>query len=442
VADLILNVFLHDTGHHEASWRHPASSVERINDVGFYADIARTAERACLDAVFLADVPGLLYDTGHRLSHGLEPVALLSALSAVTERIGLIGSASTTLHDPYTLARLMATLDHVSRGRAGWNVVTTYSDAAARNYGLDDTGRHADRYARAEEFLEVVGALWDSWEDDAVVADRERGVLFDVAKVHPIDHAGERYRVRGPLNLPRSPQGRPVLVQAGSSNTGRDFAARHAEVVFTAHQQLQDARAFRDDVRAHAASFGRDPDRVRVLPGISPVIGDTEAEARDLARTLDELTVPAYGLAQLGLMTGGMSFDHLDLDEPVPAEMFRGAGTVTDNVRGRFQVVAGIVEREAPTLRGLLHRLAGARGHHVVAGTPAQVADTILAWVDGGAADGFNVMPPLFPQLFDAFAEQVVPILQDRGRFRTAYAGTTLREHYGLPRPASRYAAG
>ncbi|WP_341674790.1 LLM class flavin-dependent oxidoreductase [Niveibacterium sp. SC-1] len=434
---LVLNAFLHDTGHHEASWRHPDSSAERINDVRFYQEIARKAEAAKFDSVFLADVPGLAYDTGHRLSHSLDPVTLLSAVAAVTSRIGLIASASTTLSDPYTLARQFATLDTISGGRAGWNIVTTYAKAAARNYGLDDMPPHADRYRRAHEFLDVVTKLWDSWEDDAFVVDRASGVLFDVDKVHPIDHEGEFYRVRGPLTLPRSPQGRPVLVQAGASNDGREFAARHAEAIFTAHQTIGDAQAFYADIKHQAAAFGRDPDRVLILPGISPFVADSAQEARQLAREFNELTIAEYGLAQLEVMAG-QSFADLDLDDKVPLERFGRAGDVLDNKRGRRQVVANIVERENPTLRELLHRLAGARGHNVVAGTPTQVADTIAEWFTSGAADGFNVMPPLYPQLFEVFVEKVVPILQERGLFRTEYDGASLREHYGLPRPAGR----
>ena len=435
---LVLNAFLHDTGHHEASWRHPRSSAERVLDVTFHQDVARSAEAAKLDAVFLADVPALMYETGHRLSHGLEPVTLLSAVAAVTRRIGLIATASTTFHDPFTLARLFSTLDHISRGRAGWNIVTTFSNAAALNYGRQTSGSHAERYARAQEFLDVVSKLWDSWEDGAVAVDRESGQFFDPSKVHAIDHVGVHYKIKGPFNAPRSPQGRPVYVQAGSSNEGRGFAARNAEAIFTAHQTLADAQAFYADIKSRAKALGRNPNHVKILPGISPFIGDTEKEAEELYRYFNELTIPAYGLKQLSNMTGA-SLDHLALDEKVPAEIFAGAGDVLDNRRSRFQVVANLVERERPTVRELLHRLAGARGHKVAHGTPLQIADTIQEWFENGAADGFNVMPPLYPQLLDAFTSKVVPILQERGLFRADYTGSTLREHYGLPRPESQY---
>lgn len=437
---LNLNAFLHDTGHHEASWRHPDSSAERTLDVSFYQDIARRAEDAKLDAIFLADIPAVLAPGGHRPVSSLEPITLLSSIAATTSHLGLIATASTTFHEPYNLARLFAALDIVSGGRAGWNIVTSASPAAAPNFSSQPLPPSNERYERAEEFLEVVTKLWDSWQDDAVVIDREAGVFADPDKVHSIDHVGRHFHVRGPLNVPRSPQGRPVYVQAGSSNDGRAFAARHAEAIFTAHQQIGDAQAFYADIKNRARQLGRNPDHVKVLPGISPFVADTEAEAKDLYDGLNELTVVSYGLTQLEALTA-TSLGHLNLDERVPLELFGPAGNVLDNSASRKQVVANIVERERPTLRELLHRLAGGRGHNVVYGTPLQIADLIHEWFDNGAADGFNVMPPLYPQFLDAFTSKVVPILQDRGLFRTEYSGATLRDHYGLPRPASGYEA-
>jgi FMN-dependent oxidoreductase (nitrilotriacetate monooxygenase family) len=436
---LSLNAFLHDTGHHEASWRHPDSSAERAFDVGFYQELAHKAEAAKLDAVFFADIPAQIANTPYRASHGLEPINLLTAIAVVTEKLGLIATASSTFNEPYNLARAFATLDHISGGRAGWNIVTTYNQAAAQNFGLDDVPSDDERYARAQEFLDVANQLWDSWEDDAVIRDRERGLFFDPEKVHQISHSGHYFKVQGPLTTPRSPQGRPVAVQAGSSNTGRAYAARNAEAIFTAHQTLSDAQAFYADIKTRAQGFGRRPEHVLILPGISPFIGDTEAEAKELYDYFNSLTVPAYGLAQLEKLVG-VSVGELDLDERVPLGIFGQAGNVLDNNRSRKQVVANIVERDHPTLRELLHRLAGARGHNVVHGTPVQIADIIQDWFEHGAADGFNVMPPAYPLLFDAFTDKVVPILQERGLFRTEYAGSTLRDHYGLPRPESQYA--
>ncbi|MFD3747010.1 LLM class flavin-dependent oxidoreductase [Nocardia sp. NPDC058633] len=435
---LSLNAFIYPSGHHEAAWRHPDSRPDRIYDVSYYQEIGRTAEAAKLDAVFFADGPALRTDVRHNAAPGLEPITLLTAIAAATTHLGLIATASTTYYEPYNLARLFSSLDHISGGRAGWNIVTTGTDLAAANFGLDRHPDHAERYARAREFVDAVVGLWDSWEDDAIVLDRAAGVYADPDKIHPIDFIGEHLSVRGPFTAARTPQGRPVLVQAGASNEGRTFAGQYAEAIFTAHQRLSDAQAFYADIKSKAAEFGRTADEVKILPGISPFIADTEAAAVRLEREFNELTVPEYGIKQLESITG-TSLRTLALDEPVPVEVFAGAGDVTDNARSRLQVVAGIVERERPTLRGLLHRLAGARGHRVFAGTPEQVADTIEEWFTQGAADGFNVMPPYYPGGLEVFAETVVPILQQRKLFRTEYTGTTLREHFGLARPRSQF---
>ncbi|MFD3509499.1 LLM class flavin-dependent oxidoreductase [Nocardia sp. NPDC058666] len=436
---LSLNAFIYPSGHHEAAWRHPDSSPDRIYDVSYYQEIGRTAEAAKLDAVFFADGPALRTDVRHNAAPGLEPITLLTAIASATTHLGLIATASTTYYEPYNLARLFSSLDHISGGRAGWNIVTTGTDLAAANFGRAAHPDHAERYARAREFVDAVVGLWDSWEDDAIVLDRAAGVYADPDKIHPIDFVGEHLSVRGPFNAARTPQGRPVLVQAGASNEGRAFAGKYAEAIFTAHQRLSDAQAFYADIKSKAAEFGRTADEVKILPGISPFIADTEAAAQRLEREFNELTVPEYGIKQLESITG-TSLRTLALDELVPVEVFAGAGDVTDNARSRLQVVAGIVERERPTLRGLLHRLAGARGHRVFAGTPEQVADTIEQWFTQGAADGFNVMPPYYPGGLEVFTETVVPILQERGLFRTEYTGTTLRDHFGLARPQSQFA--
>ncbi|MBF6517595.1 LLM class flavin-dependent oxidoreductase [Nocardia cyriacigeorgica] len=436
---LSLNAFIYPAGHHEAAWRHPDSGADRIYDVSYYQQIGRTAEAATFDAVFFADGPALRTNVEFNAAPGLEPITLLTAIASATTHLGLIATASTTYYEPYNLARLFSSLDHVSGGRAGWNIVTTGTEAAAANFGLDRHPDHRERYARAREFVDAVVALWDSWEDDAIVFDRAAGRYADPDKIHRIDFAGEYLRVRGPFSAARTPQGYPVLVQAGASNDGRAFAGRYAEAIFTAHQRLEDAQRFYRDIKERARGFGRNPDHVKILPGISPFIAGTEAAARRLEREFNELTVPEYGVTQLESIAG-KRLRHLKLDEPVPYELFADAGDVTDNTQSRLQVVAGIVERERPTLRGLLHRLAGARGHRVFAGTPEQVADTIEEWFRHGAADGFNVMPPYYPGGLEVFTETVVPILRERGLFRTEYSGTTLRDHFGLPRPESRFA--
>ncbi|MGW0906009.1 LLM class flavin-dependent oxidoreductase [Streptomyces sp. NPDC002853] len=435
--ELHLNLFVYPGGHHEAAWRHHASDPARILDIDFYQDLARRAEAATFDGIFFADGPALADNVRYASRFRLEPFTWLSAIAAVTSRIGLIATASTTYSEPYNLARLFASLDHLSRGRAGWNIVTTGAPQAALNFGLDAHPVHAERYDRAREFLDVVTKLWDSWEDDALVADQKNGLFADTDRIHAIDHEGPRLKVRGPLNTPRTPQGRPVYVQAGSSEDGRAFAARYAEAVFTAHQTLRNGQDFYADLKKRAAGLGRDPDKVLVLPGISPFIGSTEAEARALHDEYNELTQPEYSLQLLHRMLG-LRLTAEQLDGPVPRDLIETGGERGNG--SRFQVILDIIDREQPTVRGLLHRLAGARGHRVIAGTPEQVADQIQEWFEQGAADGFNVMPPGLPGGFDLFADEVVPILRARGLFRTAYTGTTLRDHYGLARPESQYA--
>jgi FMN-dependent oxidoreductase (nitrilotriacetate monooxygenase family) len=436
---LRLNLFVYPGGHHEAAWRHPGSDIGRILDISYYQELAQHAEREKLDAVFFADGPSLADNIRYASRFRIEPFTWLSGIAAVTSRIGLIGTASTTYLEPYNAARLFASLDHLSKGRAGWNIVTTGAPDAAYNFGLDAHPVHADRYERAAEFVDVVTQLWDSWEDEALVADPESGVFADPELIHRIDHAGRHFRVRGPLNTPRIPQGRPVYVQAGSSEDGRSFAARYAEAIFTAHQTLESAQEFYADIKRRAGGVGRDPSQLLVLPGISPFIGSTEAEAIALKEEFDELTQPAYSIDLLRRLIG-VDVSGYDLDGPFPRELVSLQGDRKESSRSRL--VVDIIDREHPTIRQLLHRFAGARGHWVLAGTPEQVADRIEAWFTRGAADGFNVMPPWLTGGFDAFAEQVLPLLRARGLFREEYKGTTLREHYGLDRPASGFAAG
>jgi FMN-dependent oxidoreductase (nitrilotriacetate monooxygenase family) len=433
------NLFIMDTGHHEASWRLPGSDPLAHIDVGYHERLARIAEAAKFDSVFLADSPVLWNDPGRRPNGRLEPITLLTALARATERIGLIATASTSYNDPYNLARRFASLDHISGGRAGWNIVTTAGDDAARNFGLDAQPAHAERYERAAEFVEVSRKLWDSWEDDAVVADAGRGVHAEADRVHAIDHAGRFFRVRGPLNLPRSPQGHPVLVQAGSSEDGKDFAARYAEAVFTAQQTLAEGQAFYAGLKRRAAAAGRDPDGVKILPGIVPVLGSTEAEARALDAELDRLIVAEHARDRLAKLLH-VEPERLALDEELPASL--PAEDEIEGAKSRYTLVVELARRERLTVRELIGRLGGGRGHRTFAGTPEQVAETIEHWGTHGAADGFNVMPAVLPSGLELFAEHVVPILQRRGLMRREYEGTTLREHYGLARPAGQYAAG
>ena len=433
---LHLNLFIHSRGHHEASWRHPAASPLALTDIRYYQELARKAEAGLFDSIFLADTLALGDDVAHAGRTWLEPITALGALAVSTSHIGLIATTSTTYTEPYNLARQFASLDHMSGGRVGWNIVTSWAVGAARNYGGTSQISHADRYERAEEFMQVVTALWDSWPDDAITDDRASGQYAKAEEIRAIDHAGTHYRVAGPLNIPRPPQGRPVFVQAGSSDTGRRFAARHAEAVFTAQMEKATAREFYADLKSLVKAEGRAPDQALILPGLSPVIGSTEAEAQRTARDLNDLTDPEVGRKRLSGRFGGHDFSHLPLDRTLTAEDFPDPGTV-EAARSRTEVIVGLVRREKTTLRQLLAYLAGARGHFTTAGTPEQIADLIEDWFNDGAADGFNVMPPVLPAMLDVFVAEVIPLLQRRGLFRTAYEGETLRDHFGLVRPAA-----
>ncbi|GGN42037.1 FMN-dependent oxidoreductase (nitrilotriacetate monooxygenase family) [Actinoplanes campanulatus] len=431
---LHLNAFLMSVGHHEAAWRLPESDPYADLNVEHFKNLARIAERGKLDSLFLADVPVIFDQVGRRPSGILEPTVLLTALAGATQHIGLIATASTTYNEPYNLARRFASLDIVSGGRAGWNIVTTAGLDSARNFNLDALPTHRDRYERAAEFVDVSVKLWDSWDDDAIVADKETGVWGDEDRIYPPAHQGRYYSVAGALNLPRSAQGRPVLVQAGSSENGRNFAAKYAEAVFTAHQTLSDAQAFYDDLKRRAAEHGRDPDHVKILPGIVPLIGATESEARELEAELERLIRPEYALTQLADLLG-VEPGELSLDAPLPANL--PEEEQIEGAKSRRTLIVNLGRREGLTVRELIGRLGGGRGHLTFAGTPVQVADKLEHWYESGAADGFNIMAPVLPSGLAAFVDQVVPILQERGRFRTEYTGHTLREHYGLPRPAN-----
>jgi FMN-dependent oxidoreductase (nitrilotriacetate monooxygenase family) len=427
------------TGHHEASWRLPESDPCANTDVEHYKRLAEIAERGRFDSLFLADGPVLWGDVAQRPAGAIEPLTLLTVLAAVTEHIGLIATASTSYNSPYNLARRFASLDLVSDGRAGWNIVTTAGAAAARNFGLDDTPAHAERYERAAEFLDVAFKLWDSWEDDVYLGDKEAGIWGDDGKIHPPRHRGRFFSVEGALNVPRPPQGYPLLVQAGSSQDGKQFAARYAEAVFTAQQTLEDAQDFYTDLKARTAAFGRDPDGIKILPGIVPVIGSTEAEARRREAELDEAIVPRHAQSRLAELLQ-LPVEALDLDKTLPSDL--PPETSIQGAQSRYALIVDLARRERLTVRQLIGRLGGGRGHRTFAGTPEQVADAIEAWFTRGAADGFNVMPPVLPSGLELFVDHVVPLLRARGLFRTEYVpGQTLRERYGLPRPANQYVA-
>jgi FMN-dependent oxidoreductase (nitrilotriacetate monooxygenase family) len=432
---LHLNAFLMSVGHHEASWRLPESDPFANTSIEHFKNLARIAERGKLDSLFLADSPVLWNNVGRRPAGTLEPTVLLTVLAGVTEHIGLIATASTTYNEPFNLARRFASLDHISGGRAGWNIVTTAGVDAARNFNLDELPAHSERYARAAEFIDVSLKLWDSWSDDVPLGDKERGVWGDADKIYPPRHVGRYFKVEGALNVPRAPQGYPLLVQAGSSDDGKELAAAYAEAVFTAQQTLEDAQAFYADLKSRARGLGRDPDSIKILPGLVPVIGATEAEALALDAELDRLISPEYAKRQLA-QTLRVQPEDLVLDAELPKDLPNE--DEIEGAKSRYTLIVNLARRERLTVRQLIGRLGGGRGHRTFAGTPEQVADAIQQWWENGAADGFNVMAPVLPSGLSAFVDHVVPILQRRGLFRSEYEGRTLRDRYGLARPRNR----
>ncbi|MGO4175543.1 LLM class flavin-dependent oxidoreductase [Bosea sp. TAF32] len=436
--ELHLNLFINGRGHHETAWRHPASTKKALSDLSYYRDLALAAEAAKLDSIFFADQLALGDELAHAARGELEPITLLGALAAATSRIGLIATASTTYNEPYNLARQFASLDHISGGRVGWNIVTSWAPGAAVNFGQDSQVGLDQRYARAHDFVEAVSKLWDSWARDAIVDDRAGGTYALPERVGRAEHRGSHFSVAGALNIPRSPQGRPVFVQAGASKDGRAFAARYAEAIFTAHLTKESAVEFYADIKTQARARGRSSDQIVILPGLSAAIGSTEAEAKRVWGELNELSHPSVGLARLSSRFGGHDFSHLNLDDVLSVADFPDPSQVQAS-RSRSQSITALVARERPTLRGLLHSLAGARGHFTATGTPEQIADIIEDWFTSGASDGFNVMPPILPAQFEVFADEVVPLLRKRGLFRSDYRDGTLRDRLGLAPVPSRF---
>lgn len=436
---LKLGAFIMATGHHIAAWRHPDADADAGHSIDHYRGLAETAEAGKFDLVFVADSPAGWDgdkdpETRSRVSHSahFEPVTLWSALSQVTSHIGFVATASTTYEDPYLLARKFASLDHVSKGRGAWNVVTTGADVS-KNFSIAGHPAHANRYERAEEVVDLVLDLWDSYEDDALIRDKESGIFLDPNKVHKVNHHGKFFDVAGPLNVARSPQGRPVVVQAGASEPGRELAARTAEVIFTANQTLADAQEFYSDVKGRLAKFGRRPEQLLIMPGIFPVLGGTEREAKENYEFIQSLVHPTIAWSILKQYYVGVDLSGYSLDDKAPP-----LPTDTELNKSRLKLVSDLAARGL-TLRELYLSLATARGHRTVVGTPEQVADAIGEWFHGGAADGFNIMPPVLPTGLTDFVDQVVPVLQKRGWFRTEYEGTTLRENLGLKRPVNRF---
>lgn len=433
---LKLGLSLVSNGTHPAGWRLPEAKADAGIDFGIWKEMANAAEAAKIHFIFLADGSAVrtVASDDDQLSYSgridqFEPLTLIGALSAVTDRIGFVATASTTYNEPFHIARKFASLDHISGGRVGWNVVTSWSEAEAKNFNRDRHLEHSIRYGRAEEFVDVVRGLWDSWEDDAFLRDKDGGRYFDPSKMHQLNHVGEDFSVRGPLNITRPPQGHPVIAQAGSSEPGQELAARTADLIYTAKQKPEDAAAFYGSVKGRFAKYGRSTDSALVMPGIMPVIGRTMEEAKAKYDRLQSLVHPKVGLAMLARTFGDLS--GYDLDGPLPDELPEQNG-----VKSFRDPYIRMARENNLTIRQLYMRVTGAAGHMQIYGTPESIADTMESWLNAGACDGFNIMAPHHPVGLYDFLDMVVPELQRRGLFRTAYEGKTLRENLGLPRPA------
>jgi FMN-dependent oxidoreductase (nitrilotriacetate monooxygenase family) len=415
---LVLGAEFHQSGDHEGAWRLPGAQPHRGTDIAYYQRLSRIAEQGKFDFVFFADFLAFNPSVRYSVRWEMEPLSLLAAIAAVTERIGIVATGSTIFTEPYNIARAFATLDHVSGGRAAWNIVTSGAPAAARDYGYEEVLAHHERYVRAAEYVDVVKRLWDS---------------SDGGRTWPLDHAGQHIDVAGALNVARPPQGYPVLVQAGQSEDGKDFAGRHAEVVFTAQPNLAEGQAFYKEMRGRAQKAGRPPDSIRILPGFLAVIGSTEEEAQRLKDRMDDLIHPGH--YEHFLASFGIDLGKYPLDEPLPRKF--GDVTNFNGIKSRLSVIETIVADMGGvvTPRQLVRRIAGSRGHILGVGTPAQIADQMALWFNSNAADGFIVKPANLPQGIENFVEHVVPELRKRGIYREDYEGATLREHLGLATP-------
>jgi len=428
---LALGVFLTRHGHHPGAWRQPGSAKSGRPDFDYWAGLVRTAERGKFDTAFFADFVG----QGGGNTKGIErrhafldfePLTLTAALAAVTSRIGLVATVNTNVEHPYALARRFAAIDHISGGRIGWNIVSSLEPGAIASFGIDPQLSHAERYERSYEFVDVARKLWDSWEDDAFDhADQDSGVYLDPADVHPVRHRGKYFKINTLLDAARPVQGHPVFVQAGNSEVGREFAAKYAEMVYAAAQFIEDAQGYYADVKGRMAKYGRDPDTLKVMPGLSFTIAGSRQEAQDKFGALESAVDFSGDLNLMGQDVSGYPLDGPLPDLPEP-----------ENGKGRWRQLTALARRENLTIRQLFLRFNAVRGHRVVLGTAVEIADQIQDWFERDAADGFNLIPPLLPSSLDEFVDQVVPELQRRGLFRTEYTGTTLREHLNLPRPA------
>jgi FMN-dependent oxidoreductase (nitrilotriacetate monooxygenase family) len=434
---LNLNAYLRNSGYHEAAWRVSPADPASVLDPRHYIELARTAERGVLDSIFLPDSPGVAEFRSEFLpGAGLDPLQLLSAVATATEQVGLIATVSTTYSFPWDVARRLATLDFLSHGRAGWNIVTTVEPAAAGNFGDRPHPPAADRYDRAGEYVEVVLKLWDAWEDDAAVMSRRTGQWADPVRLHPPRHHGTHFDVASYLPFPRSPQGHPFLTQAGSSGPGIALAARYADAVFTPLASIDAGAGFRENLRGQAIGYGRDPGHVRVLPGLSFLIAGSDAEAAALHDELEAAASSEFRWRNLANLAG-LDYSAIDPDAPFPPALLDDAPKTSFGA----SIYRMAAQNPAATFRAVAQKLSALPGGLDFTGTPQGLAELITSWWEAGACDGFTIMPNVLPGQLAAFVEHVVPILQKQGIARTEYAGSTLRDHFGLPRPARGDAA-
>lgn len=439
--EMKLGLFLAQAGYNEGAWRDPSVPANGGVDIDHYAHLAAIAEGAAFHFVFLPDSPSVV-EKDHasiaRVSRndGFEPITLLSALSARTQHIGLVATATTTYHEPYHLARMFASLDHLSRGRAAWNIVTSGNKFEAPNFGAKELPDHDVRYDRAREFVQVVKGLWDSWEDDAFTRDKESGIFVDTSKLHLLNHRGEYFSVRGPLNTARSAQGYPVLVQAGASDAGIKFGAELAEVVFTAEPSLENGKQYYATLKEKARALGREDDQVAIMPGIVPIVGTTTQEAYEKLQRLEAYTHIDVQIDTADRWLGAVTdLRSMNLDSLVPDSLPK-----TNLIQSRQKVLLDVAVREKFTWRQLIRLVSSCRGHLMVVGTPDEIANKMVDFFDQRAADGFNVIPAIVPGGLKDFVDLVVPQLRRRGKFRSRYVGQTLRENLGLKRPLNQFA--
>ena len=432
--EMKLGMFYWPCGHHIAAWRHPDGIPDSGSNLPHIIELAQLAERGLFDMFFMADSVSFWRGGLDAMTHDsygtwIEPFTLMGSLAQHTTNLGVVCTATTTYDEPYSLARRFASLDLVSGGRAGWNLVTSGNKAEADSFGLAEHMEKAQRYKRAREFAHVVRGLWNSWGDGVFIRNQSSGIYFDKEKLHTLDHEGEFFKVKGPINVPPSPQGEPVMVQAGASGDGRELAAETAEVIFGAQQTFEGAQEFYNDVKQRMLAYGRHPDSLKVMPGLLVCVAETHDEAIKKYDQLQDLIDPVTGLQ---LLSKRLDYDlsGYPIDGPLP-DIPRNKTSST-----RVDLFIEIAHRENLTIKDLYRRVAGARGHYEVVGSPIEVVDMMERWVSGGACDGFNIMPPVFPSSLHEFVELVIPELQRRGLFRTSYSGRTLRENLDLVRPA------